>query len=362
MQIGNTVRGTVLFAICVLLVTSHASAQDAVPVALTYSAPSSCPTQGRFITRLRMHTRRVLLSNAPDALTLEVAIVRSGQGFSGTLEVAQQGRPPGTRTFEATDCPDVVWALALSAALSIDPEASLTVMSEDEPSEPDRKPPDAEGTPDSKQGSSHGADPEGSARSNTGAGATANEPLPPPLEPPPEDVGGATLWSIGPVLSVSFAFDPKAAVGGGLVAAVRDTSGRHLLPLELALRLEYLGTRLTRGSDPLTLDWWSANLLACPLRAGAGPTVLLCGVGQAGLIRAEGIEVEQPAAVSRSFYSLGLALWARQPLSDHWELSGAADFKVPLVDRAFALGPDLEVVSSSRPIGVGVSLGAVYGF
>jgi hypothetical protein len=110
------------------------------------------------------------------------------------------------------------------------------------------------------------------------------------------------------------------------------------------------------------LDWWTANLLVCPLRAGAGPTVLLCGVGQAGLIRAEGVDVEQPAAVSRSFYSMGLALWGRHPLSDHWELFGVVDFKLPLVDRAFALGPDLEVVSSSRPVGASASLGAVYGF
>ena len=163
-------------------------------------------------------------------------------------------------------------------------------------------------------------------------------------------------------LSLSFAFEPKAAVGGGMVAAVRDTSGRQLLPLELALRLEYLGTRLTRGSDPLVLDWWTANLLVCPLRAGAGPTLLLCGVGQAGLIRAEGVDVEQPESVSRSFYSLGLALWARHPLGEHWELFAVADFKLPLVDRAFALGPGLEVISSSRPVGASVSLGAVYGF
>lgn len=312
-----------------------------------------------------MHTQRVQLSNAPDALTLNVAIVRSTQGFTGTLEVAQQGRPPGTRSFEAADCPDVVWALALSAALSIDPEATLTVTSEDEPSESEAgpsEPTSAEATRDPAQGSSAGANSEDPSRSERGNEAARNEPLPPPIEPPQETVAGAVLWSIGPVLSASFAFDPKAAIGGGLVTGVRDTTGRYVLPLELGLRFEYLGTRLTRGSDPLILDWWSANLLACPLRAGAAPTVLLCGVAQAGLIRAEGVDVEQSEAVSRSFFSLGLGLGARQPLSERWELSAMADFKVPLVDRVFALGPDSEVVSSSRPIGVSVALGAVYGF
>lgn len=358
-------RCTVLLAMCILLGAGPVLAQDAVPVALTYSAPSSCPTQGRFVTRLRMHTQRVLFSNAPDALTLRVAIVRSAAGFTGTLEVAQAGRPPGTRSFEAVDCPDVVWALALSAALSIDPEASLTVTSEDEPA-------DVQGTPSEPGRTSATSDSERAASGETTSGATsrsgavatdaANEPAFVPGGPLPEDAGGAPLWSIGPAITTSFAFDPKAAVGGGVMAAVRDTSGRHLLPLELAIRLEYLGTRWTRGSDPLLLDWWTANLLACPLRAGAGLTILVCGAGQVGVIHVEGVDVEQTQAVSRSFFSVGLALWARHTLSDHWELTGVADLKLPLVDRSFALGPERDVVSSSRPLGASVTLGTVYGF
>lgn len=365
-------RCTVLIAMCALLVTSRASAQEPVPVALTYSAPSSCPTQGRFVARLRMHTQRVQLSNEPDGLTLQVAIVRTSAGYSGTLGVAQQGRPPGTRTFEAADCADVVSALALSAALSIDPEANLTVAPESSGSSGSSgslgqtdEPTGSETTPQSETGTGSATNPsERSPSSSDGAGVS--ERPPPPLQPPPPQAGGGALWSIGPVLSLSFAFDPKAAIGGGLVTAVRDTSGRSVLPLELALRLEYLSTRLTRGDDPLILDWWSANLLACPLRAGEGLTVLLCGVGQAGLLLAEGVDVEQTESVSRGFFSLGLGLWARQRLSDHWELSAVADFKLPLVDRTFAVGAegnsDLQVVSSSRPIGVSATLGAVYGF
>jgi len=362
------VRGTVLIAMCALLCTSRASAQEPVPVAVFYSAPSSCPTQGRFVARLRMHTQRVQLSSDPDGLTLQVAIVRTSEGYSGTLGVAQHGRPPGTRTFEAADCADVVSALALSAALSIDPDANLTVAPENEAgslAEPG-EPMGSEATPESERGAESEANPSKTSPSKTGIETDHGEPLPPPIEPPPTQGGGGTLWSIGPALSVSFAFEPKAAIGGGLVTAVRDTSGRNLFPLELALRLEYLSTRLTHGDDPLVLDWWSANLLACPLRAGEGLTVLLCGVGQAGLLQAEGVDVEQPESVSRGFFSVGLGLWARQRLGDHWELSAAADFKVPLVDRSFALGaeesPDLDEVASSRPIGVSATLGAVYGF
>jgi len=361
---------------CVLLFVSHAAAQEAVPVALSYSAPSSCPAQGRFVARLRMHTQRVQWSNEPDALVLQVIIVRTSQGFSGKLAVAQQGRPVGTRAFEGHDCPDVVWALALSAALSIDPEATLTVASEEPTGETGAEPDDL-GASDNAAGagqeSPRPANSADSAEAHNESDASTMEALPPLGEAPSEKPGGATLWSIGPVLSASFAFDPKAAIGGGLVAAVRDTSGRTVLPLELALRLEYLGTRWTRGSDPLVLDWWSANLLACPFRAGEGLTVLVCGVGQVGWIHAQGVDgdgdvdVQQTEAVWRSFFSLGLGLWARQRIGDHWELSGVADVKVPLVDRAFALATetetqDLEVVSSSRPLGVGVSLGAVYGF
>src|SRR6187399_1602737 len=115
---------------CVALFAGSVSAQEIVPVVLSYSAPSSCPSQGRFVARLRMHTQRLELSNESDALVLDVAIARTSRGFSGTLEVAQSGRAAGTRTFEAAECPEVVWALALSAALSIDPQANLTVAAE----------------------------------------------------------------------------------------------------------------------------------------------------------------------------------------------------------------------------------------
>jgi hypothetical protein len=350
---------------CVALFASPVSAQETVPVVLSYSAPSSCPPQGRFVARLRMHTQRLELSNALDALTLDVSIARTSRGFSGTLEVAHSGRAAGTRTFEATECAEVVWALALSAALSIDPEATVTVAAEAEGGGDTASdgPASSESTPTSEPARSSEADSEPQASpSGTDSAGGVTEPVNPPSEPVPEHGRAGVQWSLGPMLAASFAFDPKAALGGGLIVGVRDKSGRGLLPLELALQVEYLGTRATRGSDPLILDWWSANLLACPLRGGDSLTVLLCGAARGGLIQAQGVDVEEAETVSRGFFSLGLGLWARQRLSDHWELSGVADFQVPLVDRAFAVGPDLEVVSSSRPIGVSFALGAVYGF
>ena len=328
---------------CVALLARPVSAQETVPVVLSYSAPSSCPPQGRFVARLRMHTQRLELSSQPESLALDVTIARTTRGFSGTLAVAHPGRPAGTRTFEASECPEVVWALALSAALSIDPQANVTVAAESDVSGDAASdgPVSSEPTPTSEPSASTEANAaEPAAQASTAAAGREREPMEPPGEPLPEDDHAGVQWSLGPMLAVSFAFDPKAALGGGVLVGVRDESGRSVLPLELALRFEYLGTRGTRGSDPLILDWWSANLLACPLRAGDGLTVLLCGSARAGLIHAQGVDVEQPDAVSRSFFSLGLGLWARQRLNDHWELSGVVDFQVPLVDRAFAVGPD----------------------
>lgn len=361
-------RTAVWMTLSSLLLAGRASAQEAVPVALSYSAPAHCPSRARFVERLRMHTQRLQLSEDPTALRLEVRIVARAQGYAGELEVTRTGGVPGKRAFEDADCREVASALALSAALSIDPEATLTVppdagsaTAEGEPTE--SLPAQGENTEsEAKKG---GAEQSRSTERRPDSSAAppdedsdANEPE----EPPGEPVGRGALWSLGPHLVGNFAFQPKVMLGGGLSFGVRDQTGRHVLPLELALALTYLTSRATRGDEPLLLDWWAADLKVCPLRGGGAFTVLLCGVGQAGVLQAQGVDVAQPQETTRPFFSAGLGLWGRQKVSAHWEITGFVDFQVPLVDRAFALDPDLEVISSSRPVGVGVAIGTLYGF
>lgn len=352
-----------------LLFSGRATAQDSVPVVLNYSAPARCPSRARFVERLRMHTQRLQLSDDPNALRLDVRIVRRSTGYNGELEVTRAGGVPGRRGFEDADCREVASALALSAALSIDPEATLTVppdaSSNDNPEgEGPSVAPESGGSPEGRP--KRELDEQAASSDNRSGGAAEarsdDDGATAELEQPDEGVGAGALWSLGPQVVGDFAFQPKAAVGGGLVFGVRDQTERHVLPLELALAATYLTSRMTRGDDPLLLDWWAIDFRFCPLRGGGSFTVLLCGSGQAGLLWASGVDVEEPQQAMRSFFSAGLGLWGRQTLSDHWEITGLVDFRIPLVDRAFALDPDLQVVSSSRPIGVSVAIGALYGF
>src|SRR5690606_36383082 len=98
-----------------------------VRVQLSYEAVTGCPERSRFVRRLSMHTQRLSLSRDPDALRLGVEVVRHPSGFRGRLEVMRAGQPLGSREFLDADCREVVAALALSAALSIDPDATLQI-------------------------------------------------------------------------------------------------------------------------------------------------------------------------------------------------------------------------------------------
>lgn len=350
-----------LVAVVVVLLARSAAAQQAVPVLLSYDAPAGCPSQTRFIQRLRMHTQRLVLSNAGDALQLEVRVRRVGRTYQGRLDVARVGQPIGSREFNDSECGEVVAALALSAALSIDPDASLSVTDSVSNEEDDATAAAA--------GDQTGAQTEegvtGTERSNAAKPTTAAERQPGgPWAPVPEASASdqTYLWSLGPLFVTSFNFGPKAAVGLGLFASVRDLSPQFVFPLELALHVDYLSTRSTRGSDPLALDWFQAAVRYCPLRSGSALTLLLCSTVQGGWIVAQGRDLAESEQVTRSFFSAGLGLQGRVTVSETWELTAFGDITVPFVERRFAIDPGSVEVASSRPVGAMLGLGAHFGF
>ena len=362
-SIGNPVRWLAPFlAVLLVLFPKSAVAEQTVAVALSYDAPSDCPSKARFIQRLRMHTQRLVLSGAHDALRLQVTVQQGEASYRGRLDVARSGQPIGSREFNDPECREVVSALALSAALSIDPQATLSVpdSASDEAdnttvgAEPDDPEVDATG----RSVPLDGSEPTRAAASAPGHRADVAEVLP----AQPLDNTKTHLWSLGPLVAASFSFDPKAALGLGLFASVRDLLPRTLFPLEVAFHVDYLSTRSTRGSDPLALDWFQAAVRYCPLRSGKSLTLLLCSTMQGGWIVAQGRELMRTERATRSFFAAGLGLQGRATLNPSWELSAMGDITVPFVERRFATDPGSVEVSSSRPVGVTLALGAHFGF
>jgi hypothetical protein len=104
----------------VLLVAAQASAQPR-EVALRYVAPGTCPSRGDLEQRIEaLAPRAVFADGSGEAQRFEVRIDRRGRTFVGALRAGVDG---STRTVAGETCEDVVGALALVAAIAIDPTA-----------------------------------------------------------------------------------------------------------------------------------------------------------------------------------------------------------------------------------------------
>jgi hypothetical protein len=280
--------------------------------------------------------------------------VGRGAGFVGRLQVTRGVESLGSRQFEDADCAEVVAALALSAALSIDPNARLSAApdnSVETTSKPDStKEPSAAPAPETPPIPPAPAPDPQKQDSSGGPGESSEE-----LGKPSEE--GGTEWGVGPELAASVAFEPKAAVGFGASLSVHGTPERSWFPLEASLAFNYLSTRATRGNDPVRTDWYVARASYCPLRAGSVWFILACTVGQGGWVTAEGVAISTPRDVGRSLWAAGVGLGTRGSVGGGWQLHAELDITVPLSKRSFAIEPNSVVIASSRPVGASLAVG-----
>jgi hypothetical protein len=108
-------------AIAASIAAAAPGRDDSEPVRLEYQADPACPTRAAFIDDVRARTSRARFTDDdPKARTIRVwARVSAGRG-TGRLETGASA----PRQVSAESCADVVSALALIAALTIDPQAS----------------------------------------------------------------------------------------------------------------------------------------------------------------------------------------------------------------------------------------------
>jgi hypothetical protein len=111
--------------------SSHAEgsgdSREARVVRIAYLASDACPPASRFMAEVSARlTRPVRFGDEPGADALEVRVEQSGAVVHAELGVAHAEAPPSIRVFELSSCEDAVVALALVAALALDPRASTT--------------------------------------------------------------------------------------------------------------------------------------------------------------------------------------------------------------------------------------------
>lgn len=304
---------------------------------LVYTAPAGCPDRDAFVSGIRARTSRPRLVADEDtsATALRVVIETAPEGASGRLELRESDGTEETRSVASRTCAEVSNALALVAAVMLDPDAEVNGGPPSTSSTPAESPPPVPALP---------------APPRPPPSPTPSRVAPPPVEPWRFAAGAeiGMLGGIGPAVApMGGAFgDVEHRWGSGLVSTVR-----------LAVEVAATSSDLRTGSQ--TYEWLGATLRLCPaylspwhrLRAAA------CVGWQTAGLRGTTRDVRSP--------STNLQLWLAPVASGtvEWALSRAVSLELdggilfPLRQTRFFLAPNstiFAVPAAAGTMAVGV--------
>jgi hypothetical protein len=231
-------------------------------------------------------------------------------------------------------CDALASALALSAALTLDPNARLVVEREPEPppKPPPAPPPEPEPPPP--------------------------PPPPPPPVPPPAQEPASTVHRLGVSVGVASLLTPGLMpVASAFYELGWERSG-WLAP-SARLSVSFASNHIDVERDA-TFVWVSAGLDLCPIRVPLARVIALrpCAAGQAGALWGRGVQVAEPATELRPWWSAGASAHLTLQVTPRFavDVSGAA--LVPLRRREFVLESPRHEIARTAPMSVIVGLGA----
>jgi len=273
----------------------HAQSGTIEPFRVSYAATDGCPQQDVFANQVLARTTRARLAGPGEsARTFVVNVAPGATDYSGTLTVTQPGAEASVRRVSARTCDEVVEALGLVAALTIDPTART------EPAAELASPAPAPAVPAAPSAGAPASPP---TAPQTGLAAT-EPPLPtpipaPPVPPsPPPAAAQPTEEPEPPEPELMLVLGAGLELKRGALPVFGDRwaplprlfadfgSGRsELWSPRVGLSLSGWTTRqdkLQLGEAQLT--WLAARLEGCPLNltSSASAAVRLCAFVEAG--------------------------------------------------------------------------------
>lgn len=263
----------IALCLAIPLGAGRARAQSApvVGVTLEYAAFEGCPGAASFEAQVLARTPRVRFATpgTSGTLTWIVELAPTNGGSRGTLRVLGETQGKLERGVTAASCEQVVGALALVAALSVDPEASLG-----EAAEPSPRP---------------------------RAPSPSKPPAPVPSLRPPERVEAARAprFTVGlslvgrSGLAPELVWAPQAALGLSF-----RTGGGHTWGLRLSALHASSRSTLDAGSASFTSNL--VRLQAFPLRVGSAAWRFEpAAFAEAGELTARGVGITPTRSVRR---------------------------------------------------------------
>jgi hypothetical protein len=310
-------------------------------VALSYyGAAAGCLSKAQFVEQIAARVSiPVMFGGTTGTVRMLVTLAPAGEQVLGKLEVERAAAEPTRREFTASSCEEVGSALALVAALALDPNARTEPL-----------PVRAAAT----EATAPAAEPE----KPIAPPQVAPPPtvVPPPAAPPPPHY---LAW-IGPVAGIVAGDAPKVVGLFGLALGVRRVSPRLFSP---SLQLTPLWGK-TGSTGPKTsageFAWAMGRLEGCPVSAVLSEYARLdpCAALEVGRLTARGADaqVAVPVPVERWWLAPGATVSLHLGFSGWFvRLSGMALFPVTRDEFVF-LEPDRRVHQAS-PVVAGGSLG-----
>jgi hypothetical protein len=115
--------------------TISAQELDHEPIRVSYGAPAECPQEQAFVQQVLSRTSRARVAEPGEVgRTFVITVERRDEQYWGVLMVTSTSGDSSQREVAATSCEEVVSALGLVTALTIDPKA--TILPRDEATAP----------------------------------------------------------------------------------------------------------------------------------------------------------------------------------------------------------------------------------
>lgn len=333
--------------LCLFSATVAAQAQGEAPsFAVEYDAPNECPSRDDFVRQISARTKRGRLGAAgPGTRTFTVQVDSRG----GTMTIREPDGAHSTRDVPAENCRDAVAALAVIAALVLDPEADTSEL----PTGilPPVDAPSATPVPPNRQ----------PARRTQGSPASSAPASPHEVRSSRAEAKWRVGMGVALLATDTVAPDPVLSAMPFVDLAL-DTINLLAPSVRLGVTRAKSGVLSTSKGDA-QLTWTAVRATACPIRWPSEGAAWLrpCGSMDLGRLSGTGRHTVDPATEFGLWWALGTTMRAGLDLFDtlRVELEGGAIF--PLTRDRFYFDPDItahEVPAAgfTGAIGVGVVL------
>lgn len=299
-----------LVAIAVLGVSIAAEAA-APRVRLAYRAPEGCPSESEFVTAVQAQSRPFERAprSAARVRSLDATIARGTGGFAGILRVREADGSTSSREVSGAACEDVMSALALVSAITID------------------------------------------------TGPPPPSP-PPPDEPPPPEPSIAPRWGVATALQagVFFAMAPSAAFG---VSPQLEVSPPLGTPFEVRLGLTFAASpRAETAAGSADFYWIAARLEATPFSIARGPLAmgLLFGA-DAGAVLGRGVGLWLGREQWRPWLDLAVGLRGSAMITKSFGFELGGGMLVPITRDTWVFERPDAIVHQTPPVGAYATAG-----